>query len=92
METTAVDVRKRLKIKAQDNHGHSYDVELILQHSEHWGYKWALSIVNTPGRWYMTTLLDGGYGPLHSMIYIDFGQRWCCTNFDKVFAEAKRNI
>jgi hypothetical protein len=90
--TTEVDVRKQLKVTAQDNHGYSYPVELVLRHSEYWGYKWVLVIKGTPGSWYMTTLLDDGYGPQRSMIYIDFGQRWCCTNFEEVLAEAKRNI
>jgi hypothetical protein len=90
--TPATEICKKLNVKAKDNHGYQYDVELVLRESKYWGYKWVLVIKGTPGSWYMTTLLYTDYGPQRGMIYIDFGQRWCCTNFDEVFSEAKRNI
>lgn len=90
-EETVVDVRKPLAVRAIDNFGHNYAVELVLQHSTHWGYKWVLVVKGTPGRWYMTTLLDAD-DPTRDRIYVDYGQRWMITNFDKVMEAALKQI
>lgn len=76
-----------LKTKALDNHGHRYAVRLVFDHSDIMGWKWLLRIENTPGHWYMSTLLEHGY-PRQSGIAIDAGQNWNIINFDEVVAEA----
>jgi hypothetical protein len=91
-EEPIVDVRKQLDVQAVDNFGHSYPVELVLQRSAHWGWKWVLVVKGTPGRWYMTTLLDHTEGPLPNNIYVGYGQLWLITNFNLVMRAALKQI
>ena len=91
-EAPAVNVRKQLNVRAVDNFGHTYAVELVLQHSKHWGWKWVLVVTGTPGRWYMTTLMEAADVPLRDRIYVDYGQRWMITNFDLVMKAALKEI
>lgn len=79
--------RKKLRTRAKDNHGHQYDVWLEFHPSEVMGWKWVLRIDGTPGHWYMSTLLEGGY-PRGNLASIDYGQNWNVTNFGEVLEEA----
>jgi len=79
-----------LPIKATDNHGYSYWVTLKLKDGDKLG--WILSIDETPGSWYMDTLLGKDeYSGSRSTrkIYIDFGQDWFCNNIDNVLFTAE---
>jgi len=53
-------------------------------------YKWVLHIVDTPGQWYVSTLLgaDEGFAACGNELYIDGGQEWLCTNMDAIMKEA----
>jgi hypothetical protein len=79
--------KKKLKARALDNHGHEYAVWLSFEHSDIMGWKWILGVEDTPGHWYMSTLLENGY-PRHRWIAIDCGQDWNIVNFDQVMKEA----
>lgn len=98
---------KTLKVKALDNHGHKYPVELRFEREscglsrlpdgtmgKHRTNKWVLHITTTPGHWYMSTLLeeDRHGRTMGKVISIDFGQNWNCINFDEVMKEAKEQI
>jgi len=52
--------------------------------------KWVLHIVDTPGQWYVSTLLgaDEGFAACGNELYIDGGQEWLCTNMDAIMKEA----
>ncbi len=76
---------KTLNTKATDNFGYTYEVALIPSDSKGFEGEYILQIKGTPGSWYMSTL--GDYS--HPTISIDAGQRWDCTNFSAVMAEAK---
>lgn len=79
---------RTLTTKATDNHGYSYDV--VLTETEHPRFvkkDWVLHIKSTPGQWYMTTLEENPNRG--SIISIDFGQNWNCTNFDVLMVEAQ---
>ena len=91
MDAVAVE-KKTLRTQARDNHGHTYVVELWLKNTPSRGKKWVLQIRNTPGSWYMSTLLEGNYNEKNSKIWIDFGQNWLCSNFGEVMAEAKEQV
>lgn len=90
-------MNKTLKIKAKDNHGHEYGVELQMwtapnrPMSDSSRDKWILRILNTPGSWYMSTLLES-HNHWQYGIAIDLGQGWYCTNFREVMDEAKQEI
>lgn len=86
--TPSSSLEKKLKTKARDNHGYSYDVWLVFDHSDVMGWKWLLRIEGTPGHWYMSTLLEYGGYPRGKFISIDAGQGWNVINFDEVMAEA----
>lgn len=98
-------IKKTLKTQAKDNYGHQYEVILFLEETaggqtrnpetgEWWREptnKWVLKIKDTPGSWYMSTLLGSG-GLYPGGIAIDYGQKWNCTNFQEVLNEAKELI
>jgi len=91
-EPTA-QIRKKLPVMAISNKGYNYEVELVLRESKHFGLKWVLIIVNTPGQWYISTLLNSQYNPAGSKVmWIDYGQNWRIENFDEVLAAAKAAI
>lgn len=84
--TPSSSLEKKLKTKARDNHGYSYDVWLRFENRyASMGYKWTLHIDGTPGHWFMSTLLL--HGP-SDQISIDHGQRWDVINFREIMDEA----
>jgi hypothetical protein len=53
-------------------------------------HKWILDIEDTPGHWYLSTLLETPSrltGP-ESRLAIDFGQGWYCENIGALLREA----
>ena len=74
---------KVLKTRAKDNHGYEYTVYLEMDPKDK---KWVLHVEDTPGHWYMSTLMESP--ELRSTISLDFGQRWDVINFDEIMAEA----
>ena len=95
-------VTKTLKTKARDNHGHEYPVHLTLSQgpvgtfgpglehlAEQYKNRWVLCVKNTPGSWYMSTLLERG---VQAQIALDFGAGWMVTNFSDVMREAIDNL
>jgi hypothetical protein len=110
---TQVVAAKRLRTRAVDNHGNKYEVYLYMTNlPSGFGptdksddkfrndscYKWILRIKNTPGGWYMTTLLNFDRDhpvnqfDVRESIAIDAGAKWDCVNFHDVLNEAKRLI
>lgn len=77
---------KTLKVRAQDNHGYEYPVSLEMDKY----HKWVLRIEDTPGHWYMSTLLEDGRFP--ETISVDLGQKWDIINFGDVMREAVTRI
>lgn len=79
-----------LNTRAIDNHGHSYEVRLLRSDYEKIP-SLVLRILDTPGSWYLKTILgrDGFGPPIRDKISIDFGQNWDCINMDQVMAEVK---
>ncbi|MEY2714896.1 MAG: hypothetical protein RIT24_1239 [Planctomycetota bacterium] len=75
-----------LPSSAVDNHGHAYTVT-IETGDPHFGP--VLHVKNTPGRWFLKTLLDGRP---RARIAIDCGQHWIVDNFDAVMAEAMQAV
>jgi hypothetical protein len=73
---------KPLRTKARDNHGYEYRVYLEMDKDR----KWVLHVADTPGHWYMSTLLEST--GLRDRISLDFGQKWDVINFDEIMAEA----
>lgn len=69
-----------LNTKAKDNRGREYPVQIKEQDGA-----LVLSIVGTPGQWRLSSLLKDSP---QKGIYIDFGQKWACVNFDEVMREA----
>jgi len=45
-----------------------------------------LSINNTPGSWYVDTLMEGN-ARNSNIMYIDFGQKWICSNWSEIMKE-----
>lgn len=95
-----MDRKIALEVKAEDNHGNLYEVELVrpeFQPGESWDsvqkklmrmpntYGWVLRVKDTPGRWYMKTLLADSFS---GTISIDYGQRWSCVNFREIMDAA----
>lgn len=92
-------ITKTLKKKAKDNYGHEYNVVLRFEETcvgqtrhpetKEWYHapcnKWVLSIESTPGKWFMSSLLD--YTNVN--IWIDAGQKWSCNNILGLIEEAK---
>jgi hypothetical protein len=102
-------------VMAKDNMGHTYRVTVFTggtKPGESYNSVtkkleqrpedlWMLCINETPGHWYMVTLLDPVLGASHGhwdgpnpskVISIDFGQDWTCVNFDEVMLAAIRTI
>lgn len=78
---------KTLKTKAKDNHGYEYEVYLDLTKDSK---KWVLHVDNTPGHWYMTTLIESMLvrGNRLDRLAIDHGQGWYVENFRDIMVEA----
>lgn len=78
-------LERTLTTKARDNHDRTYDVTI-----RPWGRggnnKLVLDIVDTPGSWFLTTLLSH-YDKSCKTISIDWGQNWECINFDEIMSE-----
>lgn len=85
--TPSRSMEKKLRTEALDNHGYRYAVWLIFDHNDTMGWKWILRIDNTPGSWYMSTLIKGGF-PRGERIAVDAGQNWVILNFGEILAEA----
>lgn len=98
---------KKLSSIAIDQHGNEYTVYLYMENlpigwtnpeifndqdfRNRRTFKWILRIKDTPGSWYMTTLLEDG-GQYPNGIVIDGGQNWSIVNFQEVLDEAKELI
>lgn len=50
-----------------------------------------LSISDTPGAWYVDTLMEGR-SRYSDIIYIDFGQKWICSNWSEIMRELQEWI
>lgn len=74
------DYQIKLKTKAEDDHGHIYQVTLRKGDEG----AWCLDIETTPGKWYMKTLMEQ---PLREKLSI-YGDNWYCTNIAVVMREA----
>lgn len=97
--TEPPSITKPLSTMAIDNHGHAYNVSISIggwQAGESLNpatgklekvpsTKWVLRVHDTPGSWYLDGLLE----MRGSVIYLDFGQRWMCTNLNEIIKEAK---
>ena len=82
LKTRAVCTVKDRPIKGD----HAVILSQSVSHREDFKDKWVLSIEDTPAVWYLSSLLkDDQKGP---DIFIDLGQKWRCTNFDKIMKEA----
>ena len=80
---TAAETRTRRGWGALgDGNRYSYGVYLV---DEPGGV--VLRISDTPGSWYVWSLLDGGLSP---ETYIDYGQRWLWVNVHEVFDELRQ--
>ena len=91
------DITKRLPVRAKDNYGNTYGVELRLKDAPSGTFtgpaaaeltaahsnRWVLNIVGAPSGWYLGDLLKN---PGRSRIAIDFGAGWFCTNLDELMA------
>lgn len=76
----------------RDRHGKTYTHPVHLLRSDYDRIpSLILYIDNTPGRWYLSTLLGrDGYGrEVGTTIAIDAGQNWDCINMDEVMREVK---
>jgi hypothetical protein len=77
-----------LKNTVRCNHGYSYKVSLKLKAGD---TDWVLSVDNSPGSWYLKTLLGLGHfsnGPTGDFIWLDWGQRWSVSGMAEVIKEA----
>ena len=97
------ETKKVLPVVAKDNHGYTYAVHLDLSTGPDGTFegagaeelkakytnRWILRVVGTPGRWYMTDLLEHATG---EVMYLDMGRDWKVVNFSEVMAVAKDNI
>jgi hypothetical protein len=45
-----------------------------------------LSISDTPGSWYVDTLMEGD-AKYNNIMYIDFGAKWICSNWSEIMKE-----
>ena len=78
----------QLSTRANDNHGHDYQVELAqMKHGTHAKMDWSLRIVGAGGSWFMTTLENASNQS--NFLYIDLGSNWYVNNLVAVMAEAK---
>ena len=72
----------KLRTAAETRSGNRYSVYLI---DDPGGV--VLRISDTPGSWYVRSLLDGGLSP---ETYIDYGQGWLWVNVHEVFDELRQ--
>jgi len=87
----------KLKVKAIDDVGNKFQVTL-----ERGEQGIVLSIEKTPGRWYMSSLLNlealpnrgagGARLELPNELAIDFGAKWYCVNMKSVMKAALKRI
>lgn len=91
---TAAGAQKRLRTRAETEWEKSggkktFDVYLVEdpRYYETWGL--SLKIEDTPGSWFISSLLSGGLG---NKVYIDHGQRWAWTNPQEVFKEVEQLV
>ena len=78
-------------LKDPNSKTHTYPIH-ILKGDPKYAEKYdglILSISNTPGYWYVDTLMES---PVRrsDYIYIDGGQEWACVNWDKIMNELQR--
>lgn len=64
-------------------------VYLQLTSCDTMGTKWVLKIGNTPGQWYVSTLLEDMD---RKWIAIDSGQGWSCTNINAIIQSVLAHI
>ncbi len=77
-----------LKNTVKCNHGYTYKVSLKLKEGDS---DWVLSVENSPGSWYVKTLLglDGlTSNPTGDFIWLDWGQKWSVSGMAPVISEA----
>lgn len=79
-------MKYKLKTKALTNRGKSHNVYLIVSSQFSETDETSLHIENTPGCWFMESLLSGGLE--HNELSIDFGARWSCINRSDLIREA----
>lgn len=84
--------RKRLTLKATDNHENQFNVDITLSRYDDNDPEWSLDINKTPGKWYMKTLTHDHVPFKDSVIAIDMGQNWLCTNINELLTEAENMI
>ncbi len=75
-----------LKTQARDNYGYSYPVSIVVEDRD--GFlvgERILKIHDTPGSWYLRTLLASSVG---ARLAIDYGQDWYCENIQSLIEEA----
>jgi hypothetical protein len=79
------------------DHNRIYDHAVSL--TLNWEYKWILVIEETPGQWYMETLLLGWPEPdevevirVPETMAVDAGQEWMVLNWREVMTAAIREI
>ena len=97
MQKVTAKKKVMLKTKAKTSSGgggkvYEYPVSLELDSD---GMKYGgvvLRINNTPGSWYLKTILDKGEKNLPKTISIDYGQNWSCINMDEVLKEALKKV
>lgn len=77
-----------LKNTVRCNHGYTYKTCLRLKDGDK---DWVLSVENSPGSWYLKTLLGLDHfsnGPTGDFIWLDWGQRWSVTGMAAAIKEA----
>ena len=78
----------QLSTRANDNHGHDYQVELAqVKHGTYAKLDWSLRIVGAGGSWFMTTLEN--VSVQSNFLYIDLGSNWYVNNLVAIITEAK---
>jgi hypothetical protein len=82
-----------LKTKAYSGKDYYYNVNIISDNDNSMvkkGYKYILSIENTPGSWYIKTLLEGN--SMNSSVISIQGNEWFCYNWDEIMKELKEDV
>lgn len=77
-----------LKSTVTCNHGYTYKVSLRRKDGDR---DWVLSVENSPGSWYVKTLLGLDHfsnGPTGDFIWLDWGQKWSVSGMSKAITEA----
>ena len=78
----------QLKNTVTCNHDYTYEVYLRLKDGDK---DWVLSVENSPGSWYLKTLLGLDHfsnGPTGDFIWLDWGQKWSVSGLAPVITEA----